>query len=70
VYRVHHAFRDEGDFPRFEAAFLPIDPLLGHAIQHVDDLLPRRMVVKLVTGARAHPDADERQLFRVRQTRL
>ena len=70
VDRVHHALRDECDLPRLEPALLTVDPLLGDAFHDVDDFLPRRMVVELVTGAGPHPDAHQRQLFRIRQPRL
>ena len=68
--RVHHFLRDERAFARFQTLLLPVDPLLGHPVDYVNDLFARRVVVEAVTGARPHRDAHERQELRPRQRRL
>jgi len=60
---MHDPRRDVRDFAGVEDAELITDPLLGPAVDHVNDLLAMRMVVKRVTMHRVHVRAHEQKLF-------
>ena len=70
VNRVHDVLANEGALPRPERPLLTIHPLLGDAVDHVDDLFARRVIVELVASAGPHRDPDQRELFRVGEARL
>src|SRR5262245_2546598 len=69
VNRVHDVLANERALPRFERPLLAIHPLLRDAIDHVDDLFARRVIVKPVAGAGPHRDPDQRELLRVGEAR-
>jgi hypothetical protein len=66
---MHHIARDVRGFTGTQDSLLAIHPLLGDPALDVDDLLHRRMPVKLMGASRRHPDPDEEKLLGVGQSR-
>src|SRR6187549_3491339 len=69
VNRVHDVLTNERALPCLEGPFLAIHPLLGDPVDHINDLLARRMVVKPMAGAGPHRHPDQRELSGVGEPR-